>query len=75
MLVLIHSPHLWSYPGKVTSEIILPDVKKWSAETPALYKAIIIVLNDEGEFIDRREIVFGFKKVIYLFLVLKIHFN
>jgi len=49
--------------NKVTSEIILPEVKKWSAETPALYKAIIIVLNDKGEFIDRREIVFGFKKV------------
>ncbi len=49
--------------SKLNVEIVLPDVKKWSAETPALYKAIIIVRNSDSKFIDRREVVFGFKKV------------
>lgn len=47
---------------KISAEIVLPDVKKWSAETPLQYKAIIIVRDAQNEFIDRREVVFGFKK-------------
>jgi beta-galactosidase len=44
-------------------EAKVPDVRKWSAESPALYKAIIIMRDSEGNFLDRREIVFGFKRV------------
>ena len=44
-------------------EAKVPDVRKWSAENPALYKAIIILRDLDGNFLDRREIVFGFKRV------------
>lgn len=44
-------------------EIKLPDVRKWSAETPSLYKAVVIVNDNDNKFIDRREVVFGFKRV------------
>lgn len=49
--------------NRVSAEIKIPDVRKWSAETPSLYKLIIIVKDENENFIDRREVVFGFKKV------------
>lgn len=51
------------YDNKVVFEIRLPEVRKWSAETPSLYRAILIVADKDNKFIDRREVVFGFKKV------------
>lgn len=49
--------------NRIATEIKLPDVRKWSAETPSLYKLIVIVKDENDKFLDRREVIFGFKKI------------
>lgn len=39
------------------------DIKKWTPETPTLYKAIITLVSPEGEEVDFESCRIGFKKV------------
>lgn len=41
----------------------LSDVKRWSAETPELYRIIITLMDSEGAMVDVREHVFGFRTI------------
>lgn len=41
----------------------VPKVRRWSAETPELYRLILTMTDEEGHLIDVREHVFGFRTI------------
>lgn len=49
--------------GTALFEYTVPDVRKWSAETPELYRMVMTLTDDDGEIIDVREHVFGFRTI------------
>lgn len=59
--IFAHNYHVDN--NRIAAEIKLPDVRRWSAETPSLYKLIIIAKDENENFLDKREVIFGFKKV------------
>ena len=48
---------------RLIAESRLPDIKSWTAETPDLYIADIILRDQDNSFIDRRRIEFGFTRI------------
>lgn len=41
----------------------VPSVRKWSAETPELYRLVMTMSDDEGKLLDVREHIFGFRTI------------
>jgi len=56
--------HDYEIDGKrFETEVRLPGIRFWSAETPDLYTAEITLRDNSNSFIDRRRIEFGFTKI------------
>ncbi|MBN1623863.1 MAG: hypothetical protein JW903_05810 [Clostridia bacterium] len=56
--------HNYEIDGMILeTESRLPDINYWTAETPGLYIADIILRGAGNEFVDRRRIEFGFTKI------------
>ncbi len=49
--------------GMLTFEAELPNVKKWSAETPNLYTVLITFSDNKGELIEAMSHQFGFREI------------
>ena len=46
-------------------EITVPDAKPWDTETPVLYRASAVLLNEEGKCVDTRSVTFGFRTAVF----------
>ncbi|NOX66482.1 MAG: DUF4981 domain-containing protein [Chlorobi bacterium] len=49
--------------AKIELEQLIPDPKKWTAETPNLYQVILVLKDSNGKIIETTESEMGFKKV------------
>ncbi len=49
--------------GLANFDYLLEEVKPWSAEMPNLYRLVFALLDDEGDIVDVREHVFGFRTI------------
>ncbi|MFT5805782.1 MAG: beta-galactosidase [Moritella dasanensis] len=66
---IIASPHnrhideRGSYDDVIYQTLSVRDVKKWTAETPYLYRLVISLLDESGEYIESEAYQVGFRKV------------
>lgn len=52
-----------SYKDQVFQTLSINEPKKWSAETPYLYRLVVSLLDDENELIDSEAYWVGFRKI------------
>lgn len=49
--------------AKASFSYVVAKVRRWSAESPELYRLVMTLVDEEGEIIDVREHVFGFRTI------------
>ncbi len=52
-----------SYGDQIFQTLTIKEPKKWSAETPHLYRLVVSLLNNENELIESEAYSVGFRKV------------